>query len=109
MNYLQYEKIDNFVCSALAPGHPESPNGTAASIQYCIGTLCILWRVVTTFISLVPKVHGAFNFKATGRCWHRVSDPQMRWITRSRGEEDPPGGWGGVRQISLLKRLGEAN
>ncbi len=45
------------------------------------------------------------------RCmgWHRVSDPQMRWITRSRGEEDPPGGWGGVRQISLLKRLGEAN
>ena len=46
MNYLQYNEFDYFVCSALAPGHPETPNGTAASIQYCDGPLYTLWRVL---------------------------------------------------------------
>ena len=68
MNYLQYNKIDCFVCIALAPGHPETPNGTAASIQYRIGALYILWGALATFISLVPKVHGTLNFTASGHC-----------------------------------------
>ena len=51
MNYLQYKKIDYFVSSVLAPGHPETPNGTAASIQYRIGAPYILWRVLKLHLS----------------------------------------------------------